>query len=267
MKVALLSCAYSAVIERIRHIIEHDDFVVIDFSKNSVLYDACENMHIMCIMFSSWRQIKKEILGYDLLVSYKLNKIIPMDIVCSFRFGGVNIHPSLLPKYPGLNPWFQMYYNMDLDAGVTIHKMTEKPDSGNILAQKAFQLEPGMPLPVAMKNIDDIAALLIEDVIINRHFLNPGTEQDSCERYSLGKIDLNSLRQLPVARLWHLLRGFPELISMIYPVLPHKCFKVGKYTRKTASEAQPGILDYGDKRRWIVCNDGIISLCEYPTSI
>lgn len=267
MKVALLTCAYSAVIQRLGHIIEHDDFVVVDFSKNCVLYDACENMHIICIVFSSWQQIKKDLLGYDLLVSYKLNKIIPMDIVCRFRFGGVNIHPSLLPKYPGLNPWFQMYYYMDLNAGVTIHKMTEKPDSGNILAQKTFQLEPGMPLPVAMKNIDDIAALLIEDVIINRLFLYPGTEQNSAERYSLGKIDLNSLKQLPVVRLWHLLRGFPELISIVYPELPHKCFKVGEYTLKTTSEAQKDILDHDYERRWIVCNDGIISLCESPTSI
>ena len=263
MRIALLTCAYSDVIERIERIIEPDNFLVIDFSTDHVVLRACRNMHIMHIQFSSWKQIEKHLSDFDLLVSYKLNKIIPMDIICRLKFGGINIHPSLLPKYPGLNPWFQMYYNMDLNAGVTIHKITERPDSGNIIAQHSFRIEPGLPLPVAIRNADNIAANLITDVIANRLFLNPGTKQDTKERYSSGTVDLNSLRQLPVERLWHILRGFPELISMLYPELPHKYFEVGEYTKQSVSETQTGILDRGNKRKWIACNDGTISLWDF----
>lgn len=263
MRIALLTCAYSAVIERIGSIVGSGDFVVVDFSKNNVLTDACKNMHIMRIQFSSWQQLKKELFGYELLVSYKLNKIIPMDILCRFRFGGINIHPSLLPKYPGLNPWFQMYYYMDLDAGVTIHKIAEKPDSGNIISQHSFHIEPGLPLPIAVKKADDIAALLVADVIVNRLFLNTGTEQNTEEMHSLDRIDLHSLRQLPVARLWHVLRGFPELITTLYPELPHKYFEVGEFALKSVMETQTGLIDNGGKRRLIVCNDGIITLWDF----
>ena len=263
MKIALLTCACSTVIECLGRIIGSEDFVVIDFSTDNILADACRNMHIMHMRFSSWKQIEEHLSGFDLLMSYKLNKIIPMDIVCRFRFGGVNIHPSLLPKYPGANPWFQMYCNMDLDAGVTIHKITERPDSGNIIAQQSFRLEPGQPLPVAMRNADDIAVHLITDVIVGRLFLNLGAEQDAKERPSLGTIDLMSLKLLTVDRLWHILRGFPELISTLYPELPHKYFEVGEYIRQPGSETRTGITERGDGRRWITCNDGIISLWDF----
>lgn len=263
MRIALLTCAYSAVVEYIGRIIEPNDFVVVDFSADNVLADACRNMHIMQIKFSSWKQIEEHLPGFDLLVSYKLNKIIPIDIVCRFRFGGINIHPSVLPKYPGLNPWFQMYYNMDLDAGVTIHKIAERPDSGNIITQQSFRIEQGLPLPVAIKKADDIAARLVTDVIVNRLFLNLGTEQDIKDGHSCGTIDLNSLKRMPVEHLWHILRGFPELISKLYPELPHKYFEVREYTRQPVSETLTGILDRGGKKRWIACNDGIISLWDF----
>lgn len=263
MRIALLTCTYSAVVEYIGRIIEPNDFVVVDFSADNVLADACRNMHIMQIKFSSWKQIEEHLPGFDLLVSYRLNKIIPIDIVCRFRFGGINIHPSLLPKYPGLNPWFHMYYNMDLDAGVTIHKIAERPDSGNIITQQSFRIEQGLPLPVAIKKADDIAARLVTDVIVNRLFLNLGTEQDIKDGHSCGTIDLNSLKRMPVERLWHILRGFPELISKLYPELPHKYFEVGEYIRQPVSETLTGILERGGKKRWIACNDGIISLWDF----
>lgn len=263
MKIALLTCAYSVVVEQLAHLTEPGDFAVVDFSRDGALADACGNMHITHVTFATWEQVKEELPDFDLLVSYKLNRIIPMDIVGRFTFGGVNIHPSLLPRYPGANPWFQMYYNMDLDTGVTVHRIAEKPDSGNIIARQSFRMESGQPLPVAIKNADNIAAHLITDVIFNRRFLNPGTEQPTASGHSNSTIELNSLKRLPVERLWHILRGFPSLISMLYPELPHKYFEVGEYSRQPMSLPDSKVIDRGDKGRWIACNDGIISLWDF----
>jgi len=263
MKIALLTCAYSVVVEQLAHITEPDDFAIVDFSRDGVLADACGNMHITHVMFATWEQVKEELPDFDLLVSYKLNRIIPMGIVGRFTFGGVNIHPSLLPRYPGATPWFQMYYNMDLDAGVTVHRIAEKPDSGNIIARQSFRMEPGQPLPVAIKSADNIAAHLITDVILNRLFLNSGTKQPSANGHSNGIIELDSMKRLPVERLWHILRGFPSLISTLYPELPHKYFEVGEYSRQPMPLADSKVMDRDDKGRWIACNDGIISLWDF----
>lgn len=263
MKIALLTCAYSVVVERLARLTEPGDFAVVDFSRDGALADACGNMHITHVTFATWEQVREELPDFDLLVSYKLNRIIPMDIVGRFTFGGINIHPSLLPRYPGANPWFQMYCHMDLDAGVTVHRIAGKPDSGNIIAQKSFRMEPGQPLPVAIKSADNIAAHLITDVLLNRRFLNPGTEQPSANGHSDDIIELDSLKRLPVERLWHILRGFPSLISTLYPELPHKYFEVGEYSRQPMSLADSKVMDRGDKGRWIACHDGIISLWDF----
>lgn len=262
MKIALLTCVYSVMVEQLARITELDDFAIVDFSRDDVLANACNNIHTKHIRFVSWEHIKEQFPDFDLLVSYKLNRIIPMDIVGQFTFGGINIHPSLLPRYPGANPWFQMYYNMDLDAGITVHKITEKPDGGNIIAQQSFRIELGQPLPISIKNADNIAAHLITDVIFNRRFLKPGIEQPNCKWSFNSTIELNSLKRLPVERLWHILRGFPSLISMLYPELPHKYFEAGEYSRQPMPLLDSKVIDHGDNRRWIACSDGIISLWD-----
>lgn len=262
MKIALLTSIYSAVTEQLGNITEPGGFAIVDFSGNEALTDVCKSLHAIHVRFDSWEQMEKELFGYDLLVSYKLNKIIPINTVNHFTFGGVNIHPSMLPKYPGANPWFRMYYNMDFNAGVTIHMITEKPDRGNILVQQPFRIELGDPLPVVMKRADNIAAQLITDVIDNRLFLGSGTEQELIRDSSGTPIVLDSLKQMPVKRLWHILRGFPSLISIVYQ-LPHKYFEVGAYTRRVTTELKVGIIDQGEKGRWIACCDGIISLWDF----
>lgn len=262
MKIALLTRAYSGTVEHLSHITERNDLTIVDFSKDSTLSNACMKMRIKHIPFTSWEQLEKELQMVDLLISYKLNKIIPMNIVNKFRFGGVNIHPSLLPKYPGPNPWFRMYYNMDLKAGVTIHKITEIPDSGNIIAWESFCIEPGMPLPIAQKIADDIASRLITCVINNHLFLNSGKKQETIDHSLDDTIELELIKQFPVERLCHLLRGFPSLIYTLYPELPHRYFEVGEYIRQKGYKSETDIINRDDTW-WIVCNDGIISLCDF----
>ena len=54
------------------------------------------------------------------------------------KFNGyiVNIHPSLLPKYKGLNTYKKAIKNKDKYAGCTVHFVTSKVDSGRIIMQK-----------------------------------------------------------------------------------------------------------------------------------
>jgi len=55
----------------------------------------------------------------------------------------VNIHPSLLPKYPGLNTYARALEAGDKQVGATVHLVTEEVDAGPILAQAAVDVEPG----------------------------------------------------------------------------------------------------------------------------
>lgn len=71
----------------------------------------------------------------DMGVCASFGMIIPKIIIDSFKFGILNIHPSLLPKYRGASPIQTAIANGDTLTGVTIIKMDEKMDHGPVLTQ------------------------------------------------------------------------------------------------------------------------------------
>lgn len=263
MRIALLTQTYSTVVDCINRIISPNNLIIVDFSTNKTLTNVCIQSGINHIRFNSWEQLCRELTRVDLIVSYKLNKIIPMDLVARIEYGGLNIHPSMLPKYSGANPWFQMYYNMETEGGVTIHRICEKTDAGNIIIQRPFRIDYGQPLPLAMKIADSIACDLITKVLDKEMYCSSGMEQNPDNMSDNEKIDLDSLKFLPVDRLWHLLRGFPSLIQTIYPTLPHKYFEVGEYIREETANSEVGSVRTNERGCWIVCSDGLISLFDF----
>ncbi|VAW89736.1 Phosphoribosylglycinamide formyltransferase [hydrothermal vent metagenome] len=83
-------------------------------------------------------------LNPDVLVLHQAPILIP-DIFSIPRFGTLNIHPSLLPKYRGSNPYFWMYYDLDMTAGITLHYIDENIDTGDIVGQGGYSIELGTP--------------------------------------------------------------------------------------------------------------------------
>lgn len=263
MRIALFTQIYSVIVDCISGIISPNNLIIVDFSTDETLADVCVRNGINHIKFKSWDQLYREMPGADLIVSYKLDKIIPMELVARIEHGGLNIHPSLLPKYSGANPWFHMYYNMETEGGVTIHRISEKPDAGNIIIQKPFRIAPGQPLPSAMKTADSISCDLIKAVIDGGMYSSSGTMQNPYNKRDNEKIDLDSLKFLSVDRLWHLFRGFPSLIQTVYPSLSHKYFEVGEYIREDTANSDVGSVRSNDRGCWIVCSDGLISLFDF----
>ncbi len=58
------------------------------------------------------------------------------------KIATINVHPSLLPKYRGPNPYFWVIKNMEQETGVTFHLMDEHFDKGSILAQEVVKIYP-----------------------------------------------------------------------------------------------------------------------------
>lgn len=225
MNITLLTSAPSAVAEALAAIAA-EGLTVVDFSSDAALAPFCRSVDARHIPFPGWSGLAAAITEPGLLVSYKISKIIPMTFARAFPLGAVNIHPSLLPRHRGPNPWLSMYIAMDLRGGVTVHKITAEPDAGPILAAQGFPIAPGQPLPEAMATADSLAASLIRRVISERLYLTPGTPQPLATdppaavgpaAMSYAAVDLDELRRLPPRRLWHLLRGFPALAPILFP--------------------------------------------------
>ena len=67
-------------------------------------------------------------------------KILSKNFIQKFDGKIINIHPSLLPKYKGLNTHARAINNKDKFAGCTVHFVTEKLDSGRIILQKKIKI-------------------------------------------------------------------------------------------------------------------------------
>ncbi len=80
--------------------------------------------------------IKHEI---DLIVLAGFMRILSNSFTEKFNRKIINIHPSLLPKYPGLKTHEKVINNKDKYHGVTIHLVDEGLDSGPIIAQARFE--------------------------------------------------------------------------------------------------------------------------------
>ena len=75
----------------------------------------------------------------DLIVLAGFMRILSNSFIEKFNRKIINIHPSLLPKYPGLKTHEKVINNKDKYHGVTIHLVDEGLDSGPIIAQAKFE--------------------------------------------------------------------------------------------------------------------------------
>jgi phosphoribosylglycinamide formyltransferase-1 len=108
------------------------------------------------------RSLEDHRIGTIALAGYM--RLLSSDFIAQWRGRILNIHPSLLPKYRGLNTHERALAAGECKTGCTVHIVTEELDSGEILAQSTVAIEPG----------DDVAALS-ERVLMAEHELYPAT--------------------------------------------------------------------------------------------
>ena len=82
----------------------------------------------------------------DFVVLARFMKILSPNFVWRFKNKIINIHPSLLPGFPGPQPYRQAHEHGVKIAGVTAHFVSMHLDEGPIIAQESFRIKPGMTL-------------------------------------------------------------------------------------------------------------------------
>ena len=76
----------------------------------------------------------------DMICLAGFMKIVSGNFINKFANPILNIHPSLLPKYKGLNTHLRAIKNKDKFSGASVHKVTQKLDSGKIILQKKIKI-------------------------------------------------------------------------------------------------------------------------------
>ena len=111
-----------------------------------------------------------------LIVLAGFMKVLSPQFVRLFRGKILNIHPSLLPQYPGLNTHQRVLEDKKKIHGVSVHLVTEDLDGGPVIAQDAVYVLP-----------EDTAESLAERVLEREHIIYPKV----VESLAIGKIQLS----------------------------------------------------------------------------
>lgn len=76
----------------------------------------------------------------ELLLSFYFRHMMKLELLALASVGALNLHGSLLPRYRGRAPVNWVLINGETETGVTLHYMDEKPDHGDVVAQRAVSI-------------------------------------------------------------------------------------------------------------------------------
>ena len=150
---------------------------LIKFSKNkkcpiSIEFIVSNNSKAKGLNYAKIYKIKKKVFSFkkknfsenkliSILKIYKIEmiclagfmKILPKNFIKRFKGKILNIHPSLLPKYKGLNTHKRALNNKEKYSGCTVHFVNTKLDSGKIILQKKVKISKNETITSLAKKI------------------------------------------------------------------------------------------------------------------
>lgn len=134
-----------------------------------------------------FESLEKYNLDLNIVVAY--GKIMPEKIISVPKFGTINIHYSLLPKYRGATPVESAILAGDTETGVCIQQMKFELDSGPILSQKTISINPDETADELLNKLNETAKVMLVDLLpkIQNSKLNP-TDQDNLKATFCTKI-------------------------------------------------------------------------------
>ena len=205
--------------------------------------------------------------GADIFVVAAFGQILPKSILDMPKYGCVNIHASLLPKYRGAAPIQWAVINGDEVTGVTTMLMNEGIDTGDMIAKKQVRLAEDETGGSLFDRLADTGAeLIVETMKMLEEGTAEFTPQNSEEATHTSMIskELGSIEwSKPAAEIERLIRGLNPWPSA-YTRLKGKTFKIWKaQVVEVSSSDKPGtIIKIGKDELLVQTGEGALSLIE-----
>ncbi|HSX19179.1 MAG TPA: methionyl-tRNA formyltransferase [Candidatus Saccharimonadales bacterium] len=107
--------------------------------KSSPVKQSAEKNNIEVITPTNLKDVNN--LDFELAILVAYGKILPQNILDIPKYGFINVHPSLLPKYRGPSPIQSAILNGERTTGVSIMLLDQEVDHGPVLSQKEIEIE------------------------------------------------------------------------------------------------------------------------------
>lgn len=105
-------------------------------------------------------------LAPDLVVSWFWTKKVPRAFRALAPQGALGVHPSLLPRHRGPDPYYWAIASGDHETGVTAHELEDEYDTGAMLGRKALAIDPAWNAWTLAKRLDRPSLALLREVVL-----------------------------------------------------------------------------------------------------
>jgi methionyl-tRNA formyltransferase len=201
-------------------------------------------------------------LSPDLVIVVAYGQIIPKNFLKTAKFGFINIHASLLPKWRGAAPIQRAIMNRDKKIGVSIMKIEEKLDSGPVLSSREISLEQNFTFGEIESKLAIMGADLLIDCLENIiNGIAKFKDQIHSEATYAKKINKNEAKIN-----WNM--EAEKVLAHIHGLSPNpgawflykgERFKVLR-SKKSSANGKPGIVL--DEKLTVACRSNSIQILE-----
>jgi methionyl-tRNA formyltransferase len=179
----------------------------------------------------------------------------------------INLHAALLPRHRGPLPLFWIYHADDRATGVSVHRVTERADAGDILGQEAYPLPRAFPVEELNRlNAERGAALLLRVLQGVGEWKTNATPQDESRATLAPRVrtgtSMIDFEQWSAERVWHFCSGlFPRFLEPLTTAdgTVVRYGGVAGYETRDAMAA-PGSVTPSPTGWDLHCRDGIVRL-------
>lgn len=201
----------------------------------------------------------------DVMVVVAFGQIIPLSILKMPKYGCVNIHGSLLPKYRGAAPIQWAVLDGEKETGITTILMDEGIDTGDILLKKTIQIDTDETSGSLFDKLKALGAETILETLdeLEKGSITPTKQGESPTAYAkmltkaMGLIDFTrSAKELDC-----FVRGMDPWPSA-YTLLAGKTLKLWKVRAVEKSGKAGSVIEIGKESFTIACGEGAIEVLE-----
>lgn len=236
-----------------------------DFLKPSMDYNLVKTLRLNDINVKSVNspEFRSELkrLKVDLVLVGSWSEKFSMQTINTPKYGCVNTHPSLLPKYRGPNPYIHVLLNNEKESGITFHSMDVNYDTGSILHQATVNVQKndtGMSLKLRCCDLaqQEVVSLLKD---FKKKLSKPKSQNEKIATYQhqlhLSECILNFEKETTT----QIDRRIRALTPWTKTFIPYKNqfleFETYKIYNKPCDKSSSQIIRITEKSIFIVCAD------------
>lgn len=203
----------------------------------------------------------------DLILTLAYGQILPQGLLDIPKYGCLNLHGSLLPKYRGAAPIQYALINNEEYTGMSLMEMTSKMDGGRVYATKKIKIEED-DNSTSLFNKMGVAAYQLVDEYIEDYFIGKleGVEQDE-SLVTFSPTIKKEEEHLDLFKSVYTIYGYIRALSdtpgayLDSPIGKIKIYKARIYSKDIKGEVGE-IIEANNKHLLLQCKDGILNILE-----